>query len=174
MQVLVLGLWLTSYALFCIKNKRVSDFELSPLVRRQADNKVTILKLLLSFSLNKHAKKTYFFGFFSKHEIVFCHLPLLLSKQLCALAQLQYKLLSNSFQILKMSITNHFKNKDFDDFFLGVYESPYVTWLLLVCYIICLIACLSLNFVIWFERSGMAGHYRTLVNQLTSFNPDQV
>ena len=28
--------------------------------------------------------------------------------------------------------------------------------------------------MIWFERSGHAGHYRTLVNQLVSFNLEQV
>ena len=32
----------------------------------------------------------------------------------------------------------------------------------------------SLMLVIWFERSGHAGHYRTLVNQLVSFNLEQV
>ena len=66
------------------------------------------------------------------------------------------------------------ENNDSTDFFLGVYESPYFTKLLIATYIIDVISCIGLNFVVWFERSGGAGHYRTLVNQLTSFNLDQV
>ena len=66
------------------------------------------------------------------------------------------------------------ETNDSKDFFSGVYESPYFTKLLIASYLIGVISCIGLNFVVWFERSGGAGHYRTLVNQLTSFNLDQV
>ena len=60
------------------------------------------------------------------------------------------------------------------DFFAGLYESPYIKLSMTLTYGVALICMVGLGFVLWFERSGQAGQYRTLVNQLSSFNLDQV
>ena len=61
-----------------------------------------------------------------------------------------------------------------EDFFAGIYENQTVSWLMGITYFLGLFGCIALRFVIWFERSGQAGNYRTLVNQLVSFNLEQV
>ena len=60
------------------------------------------------------------------------------------------------------------------DFFRGIYENQIVLWSMGITYFFGLFGCIALRFVIWFERSGQAGHFRTLVNQLVSFNLEQV
>ena len=65
------------------------------------------------------------------------------------------------------------EDKD-QDFFAGLYESPYFKLSMTLTYGVALICMVGLGFVLWFERSGQAGQYRTLVNQLSSFNLDQV
>ena len=60
------------------------------------------------------------------------------------------------------------------DFFEGIYENQIVSWSMLITYFLGLFGCMALWFVIWFERSGQAGNFRTLVNQLVSFNLEQV
>ena len=60
------------------------------------------------------------------------------------------------------------------DFFGGIYENQIVSWSMVITYFFGLFECMALRFVIWFERSGQAGNFRTLVNQLVSFNLEQV
>ena len=60
------------------------------------------------------------------------------------------------------------------DFFGGIYENKIVSWSMVITYFFGLFGCMALWFVIWFERSGQAGNFRTLVNQLVSFNLEQV
>ena len=62
----------------------------------------------------------------------------------------------------------------FENAFQGVYEGPYLRGTIIVTFIILIIGCTGLGFVLWFERSGQAGPYRTLINQLVSFNIEQV
>ena len=60
-------------------------------------------------------------------------------------------------------------NKDTSDFFEDGFSSP---WLKSSMVLVHLITCLSnggLGFVVWFEVTGRAGPYRTLVNKLASF-----
>ena len=60
------------------------------------------------------------------------------------------------------------------DFFAGIYQSPYIKLAMTLTYGVAVMCMIGLGLVLWFERSGQAGHYRTLVNQLSSFNLDQV
>ena len=60
-------------------------------------------------------------------------------------------------------------NKEIFDFFEDGFSSP---WLKSSMVLVHLINCLSnggLGFVVWFEVTGSAGPYRTLVNKLVSF-----
>ena len=69
-----------------------------------------------------------------------------------------------------LNITHEFEN----DFFTGIYDSPKLTIAMVLTYILCTVCMAGIGYVIWFERSGQAGHFRTLVNQLSTFNLDQV
>ena len=65
-------------------------------------------------------------------------------------------------------------NKDTSDFFEDGFSSPWLKSSMVMVY---LINCLSnggLCFVVWFEVTGRAGPYRTLVNKLVSFMIIQV
>ena len=61
-----------------------------------------------------------------------------------------------------------------DDFFYQIYSSPLINWSMIGIYLLGLISCAGLRLVSWFERSGQAGPYRTLVNQLMSITLDKV
>ena len=67
---------------------------------------------------------------------------------------------------------------DFDamdkDFFEGIYDNPFLNWSMISIYIVGLVGIFGLALVVWFERSGQAGPYRTLINQLVSYNITQV
>ena len=56
------------------------------------------------------------------------------------------------------------------DFYLEIYSNQYVNFVLVGLYFLGLFACLGLAFVIWFERSGQAGPFRTVLNQIVSQN----
>ena len=58
--------------------------------------------------------------------------------------------------------------------FPGLYESPDIRTAMFMTYMVTLCGISGLVFIHWFERSGQAGHYRTVINQLISFNIDQV
>lgn len=60
------------------------------------------------------------------------------------------------------------------DIFGGIYEDPRIKWPIFGLYILGWFGCGLLRFIVWFERSGEAGHFRTLVNQLNSNNLDLV
>ena len=64
-------------------------------------------------------------------------------------------------------------NQTQEDFYHGVYSNWYLNTFTLCCYFFGLAGAAKLFFVTWFERSGEAGPYRTLVNQLASVNLDQ-
>ena len=59
---------------------------------------------------------------------------------------------------------------DPEDFFAGVYENRYLKYSMVLLYLLGLLPCFSLIFVVWYERSGLAGHYRTVLNQLSSIH----
>ena len=61
-----------------------------------------------------------------------------------------------------------------EDFFEGLYNNSNMQLIIILTYCLIVLVLIDLGFVLWFERSGQAGHYRTLVNQLSSFNLDQV
>lgn len=61
-----------------------------------------------------------------------------------------------------------------EDFFHGVFESINMKFLVLGTYSFGTLGILGLILITHFERSGNAGQFRTLVNQLVSFNLDQV
>lgn len=60
------------------------------------------------------------------------------------------------------------------DCFAGVFENPWIKAAMFSLYLFGILGCFGLKFIVWFERSGQAGHYRTLVNQLNSFNLDHM
>ena len=60
------------------------------------------------------------------------------------------------------------------DFFENVYSDPMVNGCMIAVYIFGFLGCAGLILVLWFERSGLAGPYRSVVNQLVSQNIVQV
>ena len=66
------------------------------------------------------------------------------------------------------------KSNIMQDFFHGVFESINMKFLVLGTYSFGTLGILGLLLITHFERSGNAGQFRTLVNQLVSFNLDQV
>ena len=67
-----------------------------------------------------------------------------------------------------------FYNESIQDMFEEVYSNPIVNFSMLILHLLGLVACFGLAMVIWFERSGQAGQYRTLVNQLVSYRIEQM
>ena len=78
--------------------------------------------------------------------------------------------------LISLEVEENQKVSDFSqiDDFEGVYGNPFVKLLYVLCYILSLLTLPGFILVIWFERSGQAGQFRTLVNQLVSFCLDQV
>ncbi len=60
------------------------------------------------------------------------------------------------------------------DDFHGVYAYASLNWFLFAIYLLGYGSCAALAIVSWFELSGQAGPFRTLVNQLVSQNLFQV
>ena len=75
--------------------------------------------------------------------------------------------ISEVFNIISKSNVNQ-------DFFHGVFESTNMKFFILGTYGFGTLGILGLLLITHFERSGNAGQFRTLVNQLVSFNLDQV
>ena len=69
---------------------------------------------------------------------------------------------------------NVFCSEDEENAFPGLYESPLIRSAMFMTYMVTLLGLSGLGFILWFERSGQAGQYRTVINQLISFNIDQV
>ena len=76
-----------------------------------------------------------------------------------------------NFEFFKLNAVNASLSSDF---FAGLYQSPEFKAAMVLTYMVCIFCMVGLGLVIWFERTGMAGNYRTLVNQLSTFNLDQV
>ena len=72
------------------------------------------------------------------------------------------------------SIPQNFTVEDEVDFFEQVYSVKWLKWLMVSFYFLGLVAIVGLGIVTWFERSGEAGPYRTLINRLTSYNIEMV
>ena len=66
------------------------------------------------------------------------------------------------------------ESNETQDFFHGVFESVNMKFLVLGTYSFGTLGILGSLLITHFERSGNAGQFRTLVNQLVSFNLDQV
>ena len=66
-----------------------------------------------------------------------------------------------------------FKSMD-TDFFSGIYQCPLMKFLMIFSYIVGFFGFFGLLIVVWFERTGQAGQFRTLLNQLNSLAIDQV
>jgi hypothetical protein len=64
-----------------------------------------------------------------------------------------------------------FKN---DDHFKDLFSNTPLNWVALAVYFLGFVCCGLLGMVSYFERSGLAGPYRPVINQMTSFAIDQV
>ena len=87
-----------------------------------------------------------------------------------------------SFSLINKTIDCYLSDRDINDddfeqnsiiqrdFFENVYSDPALNGCMIAVYLFGFIGCAGLILVVWFERSGLAGPYRTLVNQLASQN----
>ena len=87
-----------------------------------------------------------------------------------------------SFSLINETIDCYLSDKDINDddfeqnstsqrdFFENVYSDSALNRCMIAVYLFGFIGCAGLILVVWFERSGLAGPYRTLVNQLASQN----
>ena len=73
-----------------------------------------------------------------------------------------------------MNISFKLETNFSDDYFADLYSDPKLQIAFFLNYWIGWIGVVGISFVTWFERSGQAGQFRTLVNQLVSLNLDQV
>ena len=60
------------------------------------------------------------------------------------------------------------------DYFKDVYDNPWINRTIVGLYFGGFTSIIGLIFVVWFEWSGQAGPYRTLINQLVIFNIESV
>ena len=56
-----------------------------------------------------------------------------------------------------------------EDYFIGVYGNSVIKSCFLFSYLIGCCGIIGVPIVIWFEKSGEAGNYRTLLNRLSSY-----
>ena len=61
-----------------------------------------------------------------------------------------------------------------DDIFAKIFENKWIVWGKLLAFFIGLLSNGVLGLVVWFETTGQAGPYRTMLNQLASFEIIQV
>ena len=73
-----------------------------------------------------------------------------------------------------MNLTIEEKETLTEDYFKDVYSNPWINRFVIGIYFSGSIFIFGLIFVSWFERSGLSGPYRTLVNQLVIFNVESV
>ena len=66
------------------------------------------------------------------------------------------------------------ETKSNEDFFEDIYSDPWINRIMITIHFITYIPLLGLVSVAWFERTGQAGPYRTLINRLVSFQIDSV
>ena len=91
--------------------------------------------------------------------------------------QVRFEYVKDENQTLAFTEDQHeqeiFEN-DNEDYFRYIFSNIPLNWLAVSIYILGLICCGLLGMVSYFERSGLAGPYRPVINQLTSFGIDQV
>lgn len=56
------------------------------------------------------------------------------------------------------------------DYFEETYEDPIIKLIWVLSFILALICGIALRILLWYESSGQAGQFRTMVNQLVSIN----
>ena len=61
-----------------------------------------------------------------------------------------------------------------EDYFAEIYSDKIVTISMVLTYSIGLVPTFGVMFIVWLEKSGQAGPYRTLINQLVSCNYQSV
>ena len=61
-----------------------------------------------------------------------------------------------------------------DDYFREIFSNPMINWTIILIWLLGLVSCVFLRIVSWFEKTGQAGPFRTLVNRLFSCIIDQV
>ena len=66
-----------------------------------------------------------------------------------------------------------FENYDPDQF-SGLFDDHFIKITLLLSYFLAYLSLPAMGLVIWFEISGQAGQYRTMINKMTSYNLGQV
>lgn len=72
--------------------------------------------------------------------------------------------------LVSFTASNQSHSRSDQDYFEEAFSDPWVKLIYLICYPIGCIGSVGLGFVLWFEKSGQAGHYRTLINQLVSIS----
>ena len=80
---------------------------------------------------------------------------------------------NTSLLILNETLNNLEIQTDYD-FFKNIYSNPLLNYSMVLIYTLGFIGVSGLILVVWFERSGQAGPYRTLINRLVSYNINQV
>ena len=68
---------------------------------------------------------------------------------------------------------SHYEHHEPDQF-SGLFNDFYIKTILLSSYFLAYLSLPILGMVIWFEISGQAGHYRTMINKMASFNLGQM
>ena len=76
-------------------------------------------------------------------------------------------------KMLLNEIINISHHRD-DDYFKDVFATPIINYTMILIWILGLASCVFLRIVSWFEKTGQAGPFRTLVNRLFSCIIDQV
>ncbi len=72
-----------------------------------------------------------------------------------------------NFQFEFTNETFHSESRqDPEDAFANVYSNTALNWMMAMIYILGLVSCAGLGYISWFERTGQAGPFRTLLNQL--------
>ena len=75
---------------------------------------------------------------------------------------------------ISMNLTLEDVSKSDEDYFKNVYDHLWINRTMIGLYLGGFASIIGLVFVVWFERSGQAGPYRTLINQLVIFNIESV
>ena len=73
-----------------------------------------------------------------------------------------------------MNLTIEDEETSNEDYFKDVYSNSWINGFVIGLYFCGFVFIFGLIFVSWFERSGLSGPYRTLVNQLVIFNIESV
>ena len=85
-------------------------------------------------------------------------------------------ILSNGLVCMKMLLNEiiNISHHRGDDYFREIFSNPIINWTAILIWLLGLVSCVFLRIVSWFEKTGQAGPFRTLVNRLFSCIIDQV